>query len=93
MIDNEETGQVEELDDIVVDLAEDEGKQPEETSDTESPITEEVEEETDKIEANDQEEISDDSPEEIKEESDEPCLLYTSPSPRDRTRYRMPSSA
>ena len=21
-----------------------------------------------------------------------PCLLYTSPSPRDRTRYRMPSS-
>ena len=72
MIDNEETGQVEELDDIVVDLAEDEGKQPEETSDTESPITEEVEEETDKIEANDQEEISDDSPEEIKEESDEP---------------------
>ena len=71
MIDNEETGQVEELDDIVVDLAEDEGKQPEETSDTESPITEEVEEETDKIEANDQEEISDDSPEEIKKESDE----------------------
>ena len=24
---------------------------------------------------------------------DENCLLYTSPSPRDRTRYRMPSSA
>ena len=24
---------------------------------------------------------------------DEGCLLYTSPSPRDRTRYRMPSSA
>ena len=23
----------------------------------------------------------------------EGCLLYTSPSPRDRTRYRMPSSA
>ena len=23
----------------------------------------------------------------------EVCLLYTSPSPRDRTRYRMPSSA
>mgnify|MGYP003381484134 CR=1 FL=1 len=23
----------------------------------------------------------------------ESCLLYTSPSPRDRTRYRMPSSA
>ena len=21
------------------------------------------------------------------------CILYTSPSPRDRTRYRMPSSA
>ena len=39
MIDNEETGQVEELDDIVVDLAEDEGKQPEETSDTESPVS------------------------------------------------------
>ena len=25
--------------------------------------------------------------------SDYPCLLYTSPSPRDRTRSRMPSSA
>ena len=24
---------------------------------------------------------------------DEGCLLYTSPSPRDRTRSRMPSSA
>ena len=24
---------------------------------------------------------------------DVPCLLYTSPSPRDRTRSRMPSSA
>ena len=24
---------------------------------------------------------------------DESCLLYTSPSPRDRTRSRMPSSA
>ena len=24
---------------------------------------------------------------------DHPCLLYTSPSPRDRTRSRMPSSA
>ena len=26
-------------------------------------------------------------------EQDDPCLLYTSPSPRDRTRSRMPSSA
>ena len=26
-------------------------------------------------------------------ENDEGCLLYTSPSPRDRTRSRMPSSA
>ena len=26
-------------------------------------------------------------------ERGEPCLLYTSPSPRDRTRSRMPSSA
>ena len=25
--------------------------------------------------------------------TNEPCLLYTSPSPRDRTRSRMPSSA
>ena len=25
--------------------------------------------------------------------ADLPCLLYTSPSPRDRTRSRMPSSA
>ena len=30
-----------------------------------------------------------------KDENDNPatCLLYTSPSPRDRTRSRMPSSA
>ena len=28
-----------------------------------------------------------------KENDDETCLLYTSPSPRDRTRSRMPSSA
>ena len=27
------------------------------------------------------------------EQSLQPCLLYTSPSPRDRTRSRMPSSA
>ena len=27
------------------------------------------------------------------EDGDNPCLLYTSPSPRDRTRSRMPSSA
>ena len=26
-------------------------------------------------------------------ETDKACLLYTSPSPRDRTRSRMPSSA
>ena len=26
-------------------------------------------------------------------DSTDGCLLYTSPSPRDRTRYRMPSSA
>ena len=29
----------------------------------------------------------------ILEEALSPCLLYTSPSPRDRTRSRMPSSA
>ena len=34
MIDNEQTEQIEELDDIVVDLSEDEGEKPEETSDT-----------------------------------------------------------
>ena len=28
-----------------------------------------------------------------KENNGETCLLYTSPSPRDRTRSRMPSSA
>ena len=28
-----------------------------------------------------------------KEGAPKPCLLYTSPSPRDRTRSRMPSSA
>ena len=26
-------------------------------------------------------------------DDDEPCLLYTSPSPRDRQKSRMPSSA
>ena len=30
---------------------------------------------------------------EIKVPDDDSCLLYTSPSPRDRTRSRMPSSA
>ena len=30
---------------------------------------------------------------EITEANPKDCLLYTSPSPRDRTRYRMPSSA
>ena len=29
----------------------------------------------------------------IREEMNRACLLYTSPSPRDRTRSRMPSSA
>ena len=29
----------------------------------------------------------------LKPSSDHTCLLYTSPSPRDRTRSRMPSSA
>ncbi|MAK09190.1 MAG: hypothetical protein CML36_01720 [Rhodobacteraceae bacterium] len=72
MIDNEQTEQIEELDDIVVDLSEDEGEKPEETSDTESPITEAVKEETDTKEANDQEQTPDDSPEEIIEESEEP---------------------
>ena len=28
-----------------------------------------------------------------KEQGESDCLLYTSPSPRDRTRSRMPSSA
>ena len=31
--------------------------------------------------------------EEYKEHNLKSCLLYTSPSPRDRTRSRMPSSA
>ena len=35
--------------------------------------------------------VSDDKEETIKQM--ENCLLYTSPSPRDRTRARMPSSA
>ena len=33
------------------------------------------------------------SPAEIFSQLDDYCLLYTSPSPRDRTRSRMPSSA
>ena len=32
-------------------------------------------------------------PHDLKAEEDSVCLLYTSPSPRDRTRSRMPSSA
>ena len=32
-------------------------------------------------------------PEEVSLQKDRACLLYTSPSPRDRTRSRMPSSA
>jgi len=32
-------------------------------------------------------------PNETLPEDLQPCLLYTSPSPRDRTRSRMPSSA
>ena len=40
-------------------------------------------------------EMGEDFPALAKEHSDCPssCLLYTSPSPRDRTRSRMPSSA
>ena len=30
---------------------------------------------------------------EVDHRATKPCLLYTSPSPRDRTRSRMPSSA
>ena len=33
------------------------------------------------------------APADLPKESGRFCLLYTSPSPRDRTRYRMPSSA
>ena len=29
----------------------------------------------------------------LRKDKDSDCLLYTSPSPRDRTRSRMPSSA
>ena len=36
---------------------------------------------------------SDKSSVEVPSTSDGVCLLYTSPSPRDRTRSRMPSSA
>ena len=37
--------------------------------------------------------IKDQPPKEVPSALDDPCLLYTSPSPRDRTRSRMPSSA
>ena len=33
------------------------------------------------------------SPGELSDQAGKNCLLYTSPSPRDRTRSRMPSSA
>ena len=38
-------------------------------------------------------EIVEISHEEVQEVAMKACLLYTSPSPRDRTRSRMPSSA
>ena len=37
--------------------------------------------------------VVEDTPTLVEEQVDEPCLLYTSPSPRDRTTSRMPSSA
>ena len=61
----------------------------------------EVEEVT-SVEIEDDSEVIEESSEEQQASSDEDsddeqelrdCLLYTSPSPRDRTRSRMPSSA
>ena len=37
--------------------------------------------------------VDDDVDDDIHDDVDDVCLLYTSPSPRDRTRSRMPSSA
>ena len=71
MIDKEINESIEELEDMVIDLSENEGEQPEELSNTEAPAAQAEDEVSDTIEANDQEEIVDDSPEEIKEESDE----------------------
>ena len=61
-----------------------------------SPFSEE--EKTDLLASNDQSpkvehSAKDKENERIKANSKETCLLYTSPSPRDRTRSRMPSSA
>ena len=38
-------------------------------------------------------EVIDKTPAQVERPGAQPCLLYTSPSPRDRTRSRMPSSA
>ena len=40
-----------------------------------------------------EEERDDSTPDTAIDKQFKPCLLYTSPSPRDRTRSRMPSSA
>ena len=50
-----------------------------------------VEEENEEIELTEARKIEPDF--EVGEDVSEDCLLYTSPSPRDRQKYRMPSSA
>ena len=46
------------------------------------------------IEDTDEDDVDDEDDEDDEaDEEDLTCLLYTSPSPRDRTRSRMPSSA
>mgnify|MGYP003322540233 CR=1 FL=1 len=45
------------------------------------------------IQENDEEELKEDKEVDYEDDPDEYCLLYTSPSPRDATLSRMPSSA
>ena len=71
---------------------------------TEEEVDETTDEEVDEAKDEEVDETKDEEVEETKDEDEktneefdldefEVCLLYTSPSPRDRTRSRMPSSA
>ena len=63
---------------------------PNQTSNSDTVVEESVE--TEESEESDEEDTEDEDSEENTEESTT-CLLYTSPSPRDLSTSRMPSSA
>ena len=71
---------------VEVELARSDDEDPEMEESEEDEEDEEGEEEESEEEAEESEESDD-------EEEEEGCLLYTSPSPRDSGKSRMPSSA